>query len=209
MLMRNRLEYSSIKLTSIDNKIITMGIVEKFQKDTLIICANEKTELKIHEEVFINIFNNNQGISIYSGIINNILENTIVVKNILFLLDKERRNNNRIIVNMHLKVAKIRNVSEKVIELSKPIFMTSKNLSIRGILLECVLDIPKGVNFFIELPIEDKKIHIETITKRKYEKDNLYYYGCEFILKDAEQNNLLENFILKNYNAKFFKYYPK
>lgn len=113
--------------------------------------------MKIHEEVFINIFNNNQGISIYSGIINNILENTIVVKNILFLLDKERRNNNRIIVNMHLKVAKIRNVSEKVIELSKPIFMTSKNLSIRGILLECVLDIPKDVNFFIELPIEDKK----------------------------------------------------
>ncbi|MDR5587413.1 MULTISPECIES: PilZ domain-containing protein [Clostridium] len=209
MVIKNSIEYSLAKLTSIDEKIITMGIVQKFQKDTLIICANEKTKLKVGEEVFINIFNNNQGISIYNGIINNILKNTIVVKNIKFLLDKERRNNNRIIVNIPLKVAKIRNICENVMQLSKPIFMTSKNLSIRGILLECVLDIPEDINFFIELPIEDKKIYIETITKRKYEKDNLYYYGCEFILKNASENYLLENFILKNYNTKFFKYYPK
>ncbi|HBJ1650099.1 UNVERIFIED_ORG: PilZ domain-containing protein [Clostridium botulinum] len=209
MVMKSSIEYSSAKLTSIDEKIITMGIVEKFQKDTLIICANEKTELKVDEEVFINVFNKNQGIYIYNGIIKHIIENTIVIKDVRFLLDKERRNNNRINTNISLKVSEVRNISEKTIELSKPILMTCKNLSIRGLLLECKLDIPNDVKFFIELPIENNKIYVETTTKRKYKKDNLYYYGCEFTLKDMSHNNILENFILRNYNTKFFKYYPK
>lgn len=209
LLMKNIIEYSVIKLTSTDDKILTTGIVKKIQKDTLIICANGKIKLKINQEVFINIVNKDKGIFIYNGVISDILENTIVVKNVIFLFDKERRNKNRIIVKIHLEVRQIRNVSEKVIELNKPIFMTSRNLSIKGILLECVLDIPKDINFLVELPIEDKKIYIEAITKRKYEKNNLYYYGCEFVIKDTEQNGLLEKFILKNYNTKFFKYYPK
>lgn len=209
LLMKNVIEYSAIKLTSADDKILITGIVKRFQKDMLIICANEKIKLKINEEVLINMFNKDKGIFIYNGVISDILKNTIVVKNVKFLFNEERRNKNRIIVKIHLEVSKIRNVTEKVIELNKPIFMTSRNLSIKGILLECVLDIPKEVSFFVELPIEDKKIYIEAITKRKYKKNSLYYYGCEFIIKDTAQNCLLEKFILKNYNTKFFKYYPK
>ncbi|WP_242984767.1 PilZ domain-containing protein [Clostridium taeniosporum] len=206
--MKNNIEYSSAKITSIDEKVTTIGIVKKLQKDNLIICANDKTELKVGEEIFINVFNKNQGIYLYNGIISNILQNTITINNVKYLLDKERRNNNRINVNIPLKVNKIRSISEKAIQLSKPIFMSGKNLSIRGILLECELDIPNDINFLMELPIENAKIYIETTTKRKYEKNNLYYYGCEFVLKDTTKNILLENYILKNYNTKFFKYYP-
>lgn len=207
--MKNLIEYSTIKLTSDDDKIVTTGIVKKFQKDMLIIYTNEEIKLKINEEVLINTVNKDKGIFIYNGVISDILENTIVVKNVTFLFNQERRNKNRIIVKIHLEVSKIGDVSEKVIKLNKPIFMTCRNLSIKGILLECALDIPKDINFFIELPIEDEKIYIQAITKRKYKKNNLYYYGCEFMIKDTAQNCLLEKFILKNFNNKFFKYYSK
>lgn len=208
-MIKNNIEYSSAKVTSIDEKVVNIGIIEKFQKDILIICTDEKTELKVDEEVFVNVFNKEEGICLYNGTINYIMENTISIKNVKFLFDKERRHYNRVNINIPLKVSKIKKISEKAIELSKPIFMSGKNLSIRGILLECVLDIPYDVKFLIELPIDNNKIYIETVTKRKYEKNNLYYYGCEFTLKDISQSNLLENYILKNYNTKFFKYYPK
>lgn len=207
--MKNTIEYSSVKVTSMDEKIVNLGIVEKFQKHTLIVRIKEKTKLKVNEEVFINVFNKAQGVYLYSGVIKHIIENTIIINDIMFLLDKERRNNNRININIPLKVSKIKKLSEKTIELSKPIFMYGKNLSVGGILLECVLNIPDDVKFLIELPLDNNKIYIETVTKRKYEKNNLYYYGCEFTLVDLSQGNLLENYIIKNYNAKFFKYYPK
>ncbi|MBW6411275.1 PilZ domain-containing protein [Clostridium weizhouense] len=203
------LKYSLVKITSIDDKTSTNGIVDKFRNNTLTMFADEKTELKFNEEIFINIFDKDDGISIYSGVICNIFENTITINNVKYLFSNNRRDSNRIIVNIPLQINKIRKKSKEAITLSKPILMTSKNLSINGILLESPLNIPKNINFFIELPIDNNFISIETFTKRKYEKNNLYYYGCEFNIHNDSNNSYLENFILKNYNSKFFKYYPK
>lgn len=205
--MRDISEYSTIKLESIVDKTIVTGIVKKIEKNTLIIRANEKIEFKLEEEVLIHIFDKDKGIFIYNGFVSSILEKIITITNFTFLFDKQRRDKHRIVVNIPIEISKISNGSKKTIELIRPIYIIARNISARGILLECELDIPKKISFSIELPIDNEKIYLRTITKRKYQKDGLYYYGCMFVLQDNAKLYMLERFIMKNYNNKFFKYY--
>ncbi|MGL4773694.1 MAG: PilZ domain-containing protein, partial [Clostridium sp.] len=132
----------------------------------MISCGGGNT-FDLGEEVLIHISDKKRGILIYEGIVQGIIKNTIMLKRVRLIENSQRREKVRVIVNMPIEVEKIKK-EEWLINLDKPIYMVSKNLSASGILLESTLDIPKEVGFVIHLPIGRNEIQIETITKRKY-----------------------------------------
>lgn len=205
--MKNIMDYCLIKETPNDESILTTGTVETFIKDQLVITVKDSKVINLDTEVYINIFDEGKGIFRYKGIIKFVENSLVTLTNVKQLVEWERRHKKRIIVKIPLKVTTIKNKNEEVIELNKPILMVGRNLSVDGVLLESKLDIPTDVRFLVYLPIEGTEVYLETITKRKYEKDNSFFYGCEFELKDKDKDLLLRNFILKNYNNKLLKYY--
>lgn len=205
--MKNIVDYCLLKLSVDDNSVLTTGKVETFIKDYLVIKVKYSENININTEVYINIFHEGKGVFKYKGKIEGVENNLVSLKEVKQLVESERRSKKRIIVKIPLKVNTIKNKKDEVIELNKPILMVGRNLSIDGVLLESELDIPEEVSFVVYLPIEKSNVYLETITRRKYQKDNSFFYGCKFEIKDKNKNDLLKNFILKNYNNKILKYY--
>lgn len=204
--MNNRIKYCLIKETPNDESILSTGTVESFVKDEILVAVKEAEVLKLEKEAYINIFGDGNGICRYKGVIKNI-QNNIVTLNIKQLVEYERRHKKRIIVKIPINISTIKMENEEIIHLDKPILMIGRNLSVEGLLLETKLNIPMEVRFLVRLPIDGNDICLETSTKRKYQKDNMYFYGCEFRLKDKDKERVLRKFISKNNNNKVLDYY--
>ena len=199
------MEYCLASIKAISNNASLSGIIKKCYSDSLILLLDEEGDFKTNDFVEIKVKRKNKPMIIYEGMVSNIKDREVVIKNLRVLWIKENRSENRVLVKIPLGVTKIKDINGNIIDLSKPIHMEVKNLSTNGLLLESNLDIPENVCFLINMPIEDETMNIKTSTKRKYEEDGLYYYGCEFILEDEVNRNILDKFILKNYNNKFLK----
>ncbi len=101
-------------------------------------------------------------------------------------------------INITLPVNILKKSYKEVINLSKPILMIAKNISISGILLDSPLNLPLDLNFILLLPIGNTTITIITETKRKFKTDHMYSYGCKFKFINKADEQLLRKFILDN-----------
>ena len=192
-------EYHSVVIESLEKNIVTEGIITSFKNNYLVVLNDEITELSINDKVSINIFNKMHGCMNYEGFVKSIKDNTIDIDSLIFIQETQRRKHPRITTSISLNVNKIIKNSNEEIALSKPILMKAKNISIDGILLESFLDIPENVHFNINFPLDGKSIDLLTTTRRKYQENNMHYYGCSFDLMDIEQNEFLRKFIYQNY----------
>ncbi|MGL5152323.1 MAG: PilZ domain-containing protein [Clostridium sp.] len=205
--MRKMINYQTVVVSSINQKIKRNGVVTKNCGDGITIRCTKAKDFIIGEELIIKTMNREVGQSNYSGIIGGIIENSILIKNLRLIYSKQERKKVRVIVNFPLEVDKIKKEESGLISLKKPIFMVSKNISGEGILLESNLDIPMDVHFLVEIPLPNGTIKVETKTVRKYTGNNLNYYGCVFTMLSKENKEILDSFIIKNHNSKFYRYY--
>ena len=190
-------KYCLVKIEDIDTCNITSGILENFYNKTLVISTENCHSLSLNTQYFIHIISEESGISTYEATLNEISDNKLFFNSTIFLFSKERRDSNRVLVNISLKVFEVY-VDNNVFALSKPILMTAKNLSINGVLLQCSLDLPSTSIFILKFPINNKSINLTANCKRKFFKQSMYYYGCQFKLETEFDEMLLGKFILKN-----------
>jgi c-di-GMP-binding flagellar brake protein YcgR len=196
--LKNLYEYYWVIIEDSLSNNVFQGIIQKFTAKQLVVLHKENITIPTGEKVQINLYNPSKGLIIYEAIVQHTLENKIVFDNIVFLRNRQRRSNGRIIVNIPLKISTIKKSSGEMLKLEKPIMMTGKNISGSGILLQCNLNIPDDVIFIVELPINDSLINITANITRKYKKNGLYYYGCHFYMLSEENKLVLKRFISQN-----------
>lgn len=191
--------YHSATVESDSGNKLSDGVIVSFAFDQMSIHLNNTDKIKINETLIINIFTKTNGCIIYKGIAKALYNNALTIDCVIFMEEKQRRKNHRMIISIPLHVKHINRGSKNTFNLQKPILMKARDISINGILLESTLDIPDDVHFNIDLPLKNMTLNIVTDTVRKYVKDNKFYYGCTFTLQTEEELNFLRNFINDNY----------
>lgn len=183
-------ENNFIIIKSEDN-ILTEGIVKEFTRNNLSITYRNKTKLQKGEKVRINIFDKLNGLFIYNGEIREILGKEIILSNINYVKNFQRRSEVRVDVNAKFQINALKKENEEIIDLEKPILVNAKNLSASGILIRCDLDIPENVSIIIDMNIKNKLIKVLASIARKYKGKDGYYYGCAFKdLSDKDKEHI-------------------
>ncbi|WP_061996510.1 PilZ domain-containing protein [Clostridium sp. ATCC 25772] len=190
--------YSLIKAESLYGDLTATGIIQYFDNNKLIMSINNEHMSNCKENFFLSIFSKKEGVLVYEASISKIYAKNIEFTNIRFLYSKNRRLHSRVNINITLPVNILKKSHKEVINLSKPILMIAKNISISGILLESPLNLPLDLNFILLLPIGTTTITIITETKRKFKTDCMYNYGCKFKFINKADEQLLRKFILDN-----------
>ena len=178
--------YHSATVESDSGNKLSDGVIVSFAFDQMSIHLNNTDKIKINETVIINIFTKTNGCIIYKGIAKALYNNALTIDCVIFMEEKQRRKNHRMIISIPLHVKHINRGSKNTFNLQKPILMKARDISINGILLESTLDIPDDVHFNIDLPLKNMTLNIVTDTVRKYVKDTKFYYGCTFTLQTEE-----------------------
>lgn len=191
--------YHSTTIESESGCKLCDGVVLSFASDQMTIHLAEIEKININDIILINIFTKTNGCIIYKGIAKIISGNNLTVDCVIFLEEKQRRKNHRMSISVPLHVTRIKKHNANPLELDKPILMKARDISINGILLESPLDIPDNIHFNINLPLQSMILNIVTDTVRKYQKNDLFYYGCTFILKNEDEHIFLRKFINDNY----------
>ncbi len=183
-------ENNFIIIKSEDN-ILTEGVVKEFTRNNLSITYRNKTKLQKGEKVRINIFDKLNGLFVYDGEIREILGKEIILNNINYIKNFQRRSEVRLDVNANFQINALKKENEEIITLEKPILVNVKNISASGILIRCDLDIPESVSVIIDMNINNKIIKALASIARKYKGKDGYYYGCEFNdLSESEKEHI-------------------
>lgn len=207
-------KYMTITLFDEGDNEIARGIISDVQFNSICVSVNsyeykEDVNDITSMDIILNLYDKQEGLCIYSGVIDAIDEGSIFIKNIVFLFGKERRLRNRVVVKIPVQIKKIVKQKVKVVDLHKPMFMIAKNISMKGILLESDLNIPTDIELLFDLLLQKQSINLKTKIRRKYENNKRYYYGCEFNLDNKENREVLKNYITRLHNEKFHRYYGK
>lgn len=192
-------EYSSASIESNIGNKNTHCVIKSFFNDIMAIQVFEDCTFDIGDKLTIKIFDKLKGYCTYTGNIKSISNNIITLHCVVLDNTIQRRKSKRLLMSTPTNINKIVINKKKLLNLDKAISMKVKDISSTGILLESHLDVPKEINFIIDFPAGQEKITIKTTTMRKYTKNDLYYYGCTFLVEDTEKESLLLKFINTNY----------
>lgn len=101
----------------------------------------------------------------------------------------------RVEINLPLKVTKICYRDETVINLNKVLPIKVVNLSASGVLIFSVLDLPKDIKLYLNLPINREIVPCIAEIVRKESKKDGFFYGCKMFFISEIENSKIRKYI--------------
>jgi len=165
-----------------DNNVFLNGLVIEFNNNTLIAECRIPNAILLNQKALIFLYNTVKGEIEYEGEITSITKYIVVLQNLIFIKNTQRRNETRVNLDLTLQVKKIIVGDSQNIDLPKILLVQTIDLSASGISILCKLNIREHVKIPIELPIDIETIQCIAEIIRKEKMDNGFYrYGCKFI----------------------------
>ncbi len=195
-MVMNMYENCKVIIINTENGEQIQGIIIKQINQNINIKVTNSINLNINSEVHIRIYHEIKGEITGYGTIYKILSDRIILSNFKIKNTNQRRKRVRVPFNTNLKIWTI-DIDEKKVPLQKYIGMKSINISATGILLTSILNINKNIKVHLKLKIINKIIDIKASIVRKKEKDELFYYGCEFVNISEKNQDIINKYVFE------------
>jgi hypothetical protein len=173
------------------------GSIIEFTEKILIARCQLNRSLVLNQKVNVLIYNKLKGEVEYEGRILNTSKNFIILNDLKHIQANQRRKETRVNVAFDLPVKKINVSKTQMVQLNKVLLMQARDISSGGILLNSALDIPKYVQFHLDLPIEKEIIPCTAEIIRKEKKDSSFFYGCKLTTSFEHETDKIRGSVFK------------
>jgi len=181
-----------------ENEFISSGNIIEIESEYIKIAykSSDMPLIGCGTEIKVNIFNTRLGFRVLIGQVFTSTHKDIKVVDYITLIESERRNFFRVLVDMQTCVILIKDSKASPDYERIPVIL--RDLSLSGTRIQSKITFERGTVLLVEIIIKGKvhRYQCRVVRLEKQIEDD-YYYGCEFILYDDHDNDVLCSYLFQ------------
>lgn len=202
-------EGSVCEIKSMDNELIAIGRIKEVTPKYIKI-NSDKIELQIIDygtPIKINVFNAKIGFRVLVGSIYTSTPMEMSVDSVYNLVEKERRSFFRVNVNMPSTIIYSKSPTDEFPTEANVVIM---DMSLSGLKFKTKCEFEVNSVFAVELDLNNRKKSVFQcrILREIETREDVNYYGCEFIYSKSEDADILCSYLFKK-QREFLNYRDK
>ncbi len=152
--------------------------------------VGEHHDLQSKDCIVLEAYDEKRGLLFYQGVINRVDSDTILIKKLCLVDEKQRRTDVRINVSIPLTL-KIISKGVEFIRPNKKLLLETVNVSAGGMLLKSDKDLGDcGTHLTYDFPLEEKVLNCEAQIVRKQIDGACFLYGCKLLNNENDRADL-------------------